>query len=386
MRTPVFKALALVKATSPQPQRAAHFLLHAGLIHSPPNTAIITALLEQGFHVDVFAPGMATGVAYNGAVRTGPATYTFGWLVKNAWKPRWRSYVSFSGTSEDPVAVVGVLSAIHRRPSFILADEIRSDLYYGNRPEAWKRLCRWAYRRARLNIVNDDARLDLLRRYASLRSDARLIVYPGCYHNPPTPPADHRRQLRQKWGLPEDAFVVGASGRFNLELGADLLFEALANDPTIHALIQPLGYSQYERFLVNYIARRSNVCVEPEELGWRQSWLSAVGVDVGMAFYRHQGSQFQRMGISSNRLCMFLAMGVPVIGNRQPSYEFLERFGCGLMVADAKEFGQAVDYVRRNQEAMRKACAVCFEEYIMPPSRLQNLSNAIADVMRARSS
>jgi glycosyltransferase involved in cell wall biosynthesis len=322
---------------------------------------------------------MAVGVDYDGAVRTGPATYSWRWLAKNAWKPHWRSYASFSGTSEDPVAIVGVLSAIHRRPSFILADEIRTDSYYGNRPESWKRLCRWGYRRAALNIVNDDARLDLLRQYASLPPTVPLIVYPGCYHNPPTPPADYRRQLRRQWGIPEDAFVIGASGRFNLDLGADLLFEALASDPSIHAVIQPLGYDSYESYLVNYISRFANVYVESHRLDWDQSWLSAVGMDVGMAFYRQQASQFQKMGISSNRLCMFLAMGVPVIGNRQPSYEFLERFGCGVMVSDAQEFMQALEYVRRNLDSMRAACKVCFEEYIMPPSRYQNLARAIAN-------
>ncbi len=324
---------------------------------------------------------MATGVEYGGDVRTGPASYSWRWLLKNAWRPRWRSYVSFSGTSEDPLAAVGLLSAIHRRPSFVLADEIKSDYYYGNRPESWKRLCRWANRQARLNIVNDDARLDLLRDYASLEPDAKLIVYPGCYHSPPVPPADHRQQLRKQWGIPQDAFVLGASGHFNLDLGADLLFEAMAADRSLHAVIQPLGYNPYESYLLNYISRSANIFVEAQRLGWHESWLSAVGVDVGLAFYRHKGSQFQKMGISSNRLCMFLAMGVPVIGNRQPSYEFLERFGCGLMVSDAREFIDALAHIRRHQESMRKACKVCFEEYIMPPSRYRNLARSLADVI-----
>ena len=170
---------------------------------------------------------MEHGVDYGGSVRTAPVSYVWKWLIKHAWQPRWRNYVCFSGTSEDPLALVGVLAALHRRPSFVLADEIKSDLYYGNRPEAWKRLCRWTNRRAQLNIVNDAARLELLRDYASLPQSARLIVYPGCYHKPPTPPADYRQQLRRQWGIPEDAFVVGASGHFNLDLGADLFWDAV---------------------------------------------------------------------------------------------------------------------------------------------------------------
>lgn len=324
---------------------------------------------------------MQKGVEYGGAVRTDSVAYGWRWLLANAWRPRWRSYVCFSGTSEDPLVAVGVLAALHRRPSFVLADEIRSDLYYGDKPESWKRLCRWAYRRAKLNIVNDEARLDLLRSYASLPRDARLIVYPGCYHKPPRPPADHRAQLRRQWGIPQDAFVLGASGHFNLEIGADLLFDALAADESIHAVIQPVGYSAFERYLLDRVSRTGKIYVEPERMTWQQSWQSAVALDVGMAFYRSQGSQFQRMGISSNRLCMFLAMGVPVIGNRQPSYEFLERFGCGLMVSDAHEFSQALNHIRRNLVSMRQACRACFEEYIMPPGRYEGLSRAIAEVI-----
>ena len=133
--------------------------------------------------------------------------------------------------------------------------------------------------------------------------------------------------------------------------------------------------------MLNNISKTAKVYVEPKALSWQQSWESAVALDVGMAFYRQQGSQFQKMGISSNRLCMFLAMGVPVIGNRQPSYEFLERFGCGFMVSDLYEFQQAIDHVRRNLPAMRQACRTCFEEYIMPPGRYEGLSQAIAAVI-----
>lgn len=373
--------MALAKIASPTPKRAAHFLDSRGLIHSPPNKAIISALLEQGIQVDVFAPGMQKGVDYGGAVRTGSVNYGWTWLLKYAWRPRWKSYACFSGTSEDPLAVVGVLSALHRRPCFVLADEIKSDLYYGNRPETWKRLCRWTNRRAKLNIVNDDARLELLRDYASLPKDSRLIVYPGCYHKPPTPPADHRLQLRRQWGIPDDAFVLGASGHFNLYIGADLLLEALAADQSLYAVVQPTSNNPFEKYMFDYISRTANMHVEQQVMTWQQSWESSVALDVGMAVYRHQGSQFQKMGISSNRLCMFLAMGVPVIGNRQPSYEFLERFGCGLMVSDSHEFQQALDYIRRNLAAMRQACKTCFDEYIMPPGRYEGLSKAIAEVI-----
>jgi hypothetical protein len=155
----------------------------------------------------------------------------------------------------------------------------------------------------------------------------------------------------------------------------------LAADQSLYAVVQPTSNNPFEKYMFDYISRTANMHVEQQVMTWQQSWESSVALDVGMAVYRHQGSQFQKMGISSNRLCMFLAMGVPVIGNRQPSYEFLERFGCGLMVADSHEFQQALDYIRRNLVAMRQACKTCFDEYIMPPGRYEGLSKAIAEVI-----
>jgi len=41
------------------------------------------------------------------------------------------------------MAVVGALSCRYRRPSFTLADEIKSGSYYGNRPEIQTYKCGW---------------------------------------------------------------------------------------------------------------------------------------------------------------------------------------------------------------------------------------------------
>ena len=54
------------------------------------------------------------------------------------------------------------------------------------------------------------------------------------------------------------------------------------------------------------------------------------------------------MGISSNRLCMFIAMGVPVICSRQKSFEFVEKYECGVMVNTYPEFLDAIHHIRDN--------------------------------------
>lgn len=371
---------------SPTKPRAAHFLLVPELLHSPPNRAIIEALLSCGLAVDVYAPGAAGDPsAYGPDVRTFRAEYSQRWLLRHLADPRWWRYACFSGTSEDPLAVAGVLAALTRRPSFLLVDEIKSGGYRGDRPERWKQLCRWAMRRARFTIVNDDSRVQLLRDYAGLSAEARVIVYPGCFHQPPTPDPALRQELRQRWGLPQDALVIASSGALNLTAGADWLVQALQEDSSLHAVIQPLAVSPLSLFLLGRLGLGSRLYLQRERLGWQDAWRSAVAADIGLAIYTNPAPQFQHMGISSNRLCMFLAMGVPVIATRQPSFRFLETYDCGVLVETYDEFRLAIREIGRRLPEMRANCRRCLQEYIMPPDRFPQLRQAIASLSRPRS-
>ena len=346
-----------------QRKRAAHFLLVPELAHSPPNEAIVTSLQELGYDVDLFAPG-TQGIDYGRR-----------WLLRNALSPRWRDYAVFSATSEDPLGVAGVLSALHRRPFFALVDEIKSGAYRGDAPEHWKQLCRWAIRRSRFSIVNDESRISLLREYAGLAPDHRVLVYPGSFHEPPQPASV--AQLRREWNAPEDALVIGASGGFNLTAGAQWLVGALERIPRLHAVIQPLGVEPLARFLLDHLACGGHMHVEEHRLGWREAWASAAGLDVGLAVYTNPAPQFQNMGTSSNRLCMFLSMGVPVIASAQPSFRFLENYGCGVLVSTQAEFDAALGHVRANLPGMKANALRCAREYIAAPARRQQLVEAL---------
>ena len=79
-------------------RRAAHFLLVPELLYSPPNRAIIEALLSCGYRVDVFAPGTPQDPsAYGPSVTTHRADYTVRWLTRHLADRRWWGYSCFSG-------------------------------------------------------------------------------------------------------------------------------------------------------------------------------------------------------------------------------------------------------------------------------------------------
>ena len=104
-------------------------------------------------------------------------------------------------------------------------------------------------------------------------------------------------------------------------------------------------------------------------------------VDIGLVVYLQEGPQFQHMGTASNRLCMFLAMGVPVIARRQPSFEFVEQYDCGVLVEDSTDIGNAVTYIAQRLSVMRENALLCAAQYLRSSERWLDLRAALQEVM-----
>ena len=78
---------------------------------------------------------------------------------------------------------------------------------------------------------------------------------------------------------------------------------------------------------------------------------------------------------------MFLAMGVPVIASRQDSFHFLEKYNCGILVDNGRDFSAAVDTIRDRLVEMRMNALRCYNEYIKPSERYVQLREAVAGVL-----
>jgi glycosyltransferase involved in cell wall biosynthesis len=363
----------LKKTPSNNSKRAAHFLLIPELLYSPPNNAIINAYLESGYSVDIFSPGKLDSLTnYGPMVRTYIASYTWLWICKNIISTRWLKYKWISGTSEDPLAIVGIISFVYIKKSFVLVDEIKAGSYRGDRSHKWKSICRWSIKRADFKIVNDNHRINLLADYANLNHNDKIIVYPGCYHERPKVDLDSFL-IKKDWGFPRDAFVIGSSGGFNLTAGADWLITAVTELNSIFAVIQPLGVSPLSMFLMERLEINKRLFIQKTRLGWYEAWKNSIGFDIGLSIYTNPAPQFQNMGISSNRLCMFIAMGVPVIASKQESFDFLEEYDCGILVSSYVEFKLAIQEIQRRHTVMRNNCEKCFYDYIQSRARYQKL-------------
>ncbi|MFN9622663.1 MAG: hypothetical protein ACK587_07520 [Cyanobacteriota bacterium] len=363
-------------------KRAAHFLLIPELLYSPPNDAIIRSYLENDYSVDVYAPGLQNQrTNYGFQVKTFSVNYTWAWLFKNLISLKWLSYNWISGTSEDPLAVVAVLSRLYGKKSFALVDEIKSGSYRGDRSKQWKAICKWGIRQASFSIVNDEHRVELLKNYAALDKFNKIIIYPGCYNQRPVP-LKNKIDLRKEWGFQKDSFVIGSSGGFNLTAGADWLLNSIRDIKDIYAVIQPLGVSDLSFFLLENLDYSNRIYIQKKRLGWHEAWKDAIGFDIGLSIYTNPAPQFQAMGISSNRLCMFIAMGIPVIASKQKSFDFLEKYQCGILVESFFDFKMAIKEIRGMHSTMASNCEKCFRDYIRSNERFHTLLDSINNSKR----
>lgn len=364
---------------------SAHLLLNMELLYSPPNDAIVNALLEEGYEVHIYSPNLSdTKTQYGEGVRTFVISYSWRWIAKNILSWKWTEYDLYSGTSEDPLGIVGLLSFLYQKPSFSLVDEIKSGSYRGNRSEYWKRLCRWGIRRSIFQIVNDASRVGLLAEYVDMKKTDSIMVYPGCFREPVKTEENIREGIRRKWGFPRGSVIIGSSGGFNMTSGADWLVRYMNEDRSGYAVIHPLGVSELSMYLLGELKCSDRIYVEKKRLSWREAWIESQGLDIGICVYTNPAPQFQNMGISSNRLCMFIAMGVPVIASKQKSFKFIEEFNCGRLVSDYAEFITAVVSMRENLDLLKRNCKVCLREYIRPDNAYKALGERIRYIKQAR--
>lgn len=366
-------------------KRAAHFLLIPELIHSPPNYAIINAYIQNNYNVDIYTPGNTPAkTIYGDSVRIYPVEYSWIWIIKNLIRVRWLSYDLVSGTSEDPLGIVGLICSVYGKKGFCLVDEIKSGSYRGDRSVFWKKMCIRAIRNSRFSIVNDTSRIRLLRDYADLDAHKEILVYPGCFYQRPEISPLKREEYRKSWGFNSDDFIIGSSGGFNMTAGAEWLLTYIKEDEDIRSVIQPLGVTPLSMFLLRNLDCHDRIYIQDQRMDWNEAWESAQGLDVGICIYMNQAPQFQNMGISSNRLCMFIAMGVPVIASRQESFRFLETYRCGVLVESYGEFESSVKHIKDNLVDMQKNCEKCFEEYIRPGQRYKELVSRIGELRKRR--
>jgi hypothetical protein len=119
------------------------------------------------------------------------------------------------------------------------------------------------------------------------------------------------------------------------------------------------------------------ILYRPERLSFRAAAEMSSSAHAAIVLYVSQYPQFQLMGFSSNKLCMALAFGQPVIATRQPSFAFIESRRCGVLIDREEELPGAIETVRNELEPMSAAARKAFDDLVAPREKLKALEAAI---------
>lgn len=356
------------------PRRAAYVQPRADYFGRAFDDGIIRALLEAGFAVDVFAPdGEQPQEVFDERVRRFAIEFRRGWLARNLASSRWRQYDLFLGNPDLGTAMAAMLARAAFRPFVNAVDEIYTGGYSGPALGYWRDAAAWGARRALFTIITDVCRIELQRQYASLRSDHRFIQIPACFTTPYSGPS--KSEMRAQLGLPADAFIVSMTGALTEANGAQWLFDSIdALDARL--LIQP--GNRPDAVMESLIARLERAHYFPNRETYQRAAEITAASDVGTVFYLSPKAQFQLMGVSSQKLDTYLWLGIPVVAKRQPSFEFITRYGCGELIDDASQLKAAVDRIRANPAPYAEGARRAVEESIEPRRRMEALTAAFA--------
>ena len=353
-------------------RRAAYFELRADYFGRPFDDGILCALAAAGYQVDVFAPDGDGEQDIYPHVRRRDVSYRREWLQGQCGRSAWRRYDLFLGTADLPMAFAGALAAAARRPIVTACDEIYTGGHQGAATLYWKAVTRWAMRRAIFTIITDEARIPLQREYAGLRTEHEFLSYPSYY----VAPYDGRTRVeaRRILGIPDDAFVVSFMGAFTAQSGADWAVRLLDRGST-RLLVQTGGPP--DPALGSLLERLAGATYRPQRLGWRASGEITIAADVGLAIYLSRKPEFQLMGLSSQKLCTCLWLGLPVVATRQDSFRFVEDYRCGELIDDASGLEPALERIRGRRDEYVANGARAVRDYVRPDERLRLLTERL---------
>jgi hypothetical protein len=363
-------------------RKAAYFLLSGRYLGRPLDDGVVYSLLDAGYRVDIYTPADRNSPEYPAGVTLYPMEYRLSWLRRNLLSPRWREYDLFLGTSDTPMAVAGLLGMITRRKVITVCDEIYVGGYVGSARSYWKKLAQWGMRRSCFTIITDRCREGIQREYADLPADHRFIPYPCCFKE------DRFRRDREEWrrqlGVPEGSLLLSMSGHTASSTGIHWGIRALDHLPEeCRLLLQTGRLDEMMLSIFQRLCRDGRIIHLP---GGNPSFIDAMSLnlaaDIGLVFYLSSMPQFQKMGVSSNKLCMYLQMGIPVVVSRQESFAFVEEYGAGLMIDSGEELPAAVMTIAAAYDRFAANARRCHEEYVRPAEHGRDLTAALAALPR----
>lgn len=309
----------------------------------------IEHLADEGWHVDLYttlSPDNPPPFFGRESVRVllidmmtrAGAVRLVGALVTH--RPKYRWIVTVPQWGLHYAGLAGRLAGI---PVGCISDELRPAAEAttpGGRRWAWRE--RRAHRRCAWTIALSEERADFIRREHGLEDDHQIFVVPNAARGPARRLCSHFYQ--ETLAIPDDRCVLLHAGSWWWKLrfreledvasrwgaGAVLVLQGRLPDHLGAPLATP------------------NIRVSPAVLPAELLDHAVSSAHIGLALYDEATANNRLMGTASGKVGLYMKNALPVIVTAQPSFEWIEREGCGVLVSDVAAIPAAIDRIRDN--------------------------------------
>ncbi len=101
--------------------------------------------------------------------------------------------------------------------------------------------------------------------------------------------------------------------------------------------------------------------------------------DIGIALYSEKilGYRATYMGLAAGKIGNYLKCGVPVIATKLPSLDYIEEYGCGVLVESEKEIAEAINKILKNRDLYSRNAHRCYRELWHPETYLNKITERL---------
>lgn len=213
------------------------------------------------------------------------------------------------------------------------------------------------HQKAMATIIQDKRRAETLFKCNKV-SDSYSILFPISVKGNTN--REKTNYFQDKFGIPSDAKIALYFGmickrRYSTSLNE--IAERLGNNFLVFH-----GYG--EKDYLNTLKKSKNVIISTDLVDEKKKLDVISSAHVGISLYDNTFSNDRLTAFSSEKVALYMQVGLPIISFRNESYEELfSNFKCGEMIESIDEFPAAFNKIIQNYEFYREECFRAFNQY-----------------------
>ncbi len=267
----------------------------------------------------------------------------------------------------------GIAASLGRIPLVCISDELKADCEATTGDtRRWRERERRAHQRCVFTIALTEERAAFVRSENRLGSDHEILVVPNAAPGPAERLPSHYYQ--DTLDIPPDKCVLLHAGSWWWKVGFGGIEDEARRWSNGNVLV-------FQGRLLNHFAGAAshpNLRFAPTVLPSDLLDYAVSSAHIGLALYDTSTMNNRMLGAASGKVTLYMKNALPVILPRHPSFDWIEREGCGVLVDELAGLDDAVariraDYDRYVSNVKRYYDAkLDFTKYFRPVRALMN--------------